>query len=213
MEGNYLQLGKSTYGLVQAAKSCCRKFTTTLKDNWGFEQYSNSSYLLKRINLTGKVFFIIYFDNCFVVSDKGAVKKALSNTKKHFNVTRNENIEDFVGCNIERKGKQILLSQPDLIKKMITKFESKIKNTMRCETPSPASTHIVRYSDEEEGLTEEEQKKFRSVAGSLLYLLKHSRPELSNSVRELTKVMERTNKAHEKSLYRVIRFVKETKQR
>ncbi len=119
----------------------------------------------------------------------------------------------FIGCNIESEWKQILLSQADLIKKMITKLESKIKNTMRYKTLAPASTHIVRCSNEEEGLTKEEQKEIRSGVGSLLYLFKDSRPELSNSVRELTKVMDRAKKALEKSLYRDIRFVKETKQR
>ena len=45
----------------------------------------------------------------------------------------------------------------------------------------------------------------------VLYLLKHSRPDLSNSVRELSKVMDRANKAHQKSLYRVIKFVEQTR--
>ena len=71
--------------------------------------------------------------------------------------------------------------------------------------------HIIRCSEEEESVTEEEQKEFRSGVGSLLYLLKHSRPDLSNSVRELSKVMDRANKAHQKSLYRVIKFVEQTR--
>ncbi len=135
-----------------------------------------------QINATGNLFLIIYVDACFVVGDKGEVKKALSGIERHFNITRSENIEDFISCNIKREGKQIVLSQPDLIKKIITKFESKIKNTMRYKMPAPVSTHIVRYSNEEEGLTEEEREEFRSGVGSLLYLFKHSRPELSDSM-------------------------------
>jgi len=46
----------------------------------------------------------------------------------------------------------------------------------------------------------------------LLYLLKHSRPDLSNSVRELSKVMDGANQAHLKALYRTIKFVKQTRQ-
>jgi hypothetical protein len=105
------------------------------------------------------------------------------------------------------------LSQPDLIKKMLKKFEEKISGMKDYETPAPASTHLVRCATEEEVLDEDNQKEFRSGVGSLLYLLKHSRPELSNSVRELSKVMDRANKAHEKALYRVIKFVEQTRQR
>jgi hypothetical protein len=45
----------------------------------------------------------------------------------------------------------------------------------------------------------------------LLYLLKHSRPDLSNCVRELSKVMDGANPAHLKALHRAIKYVKQTK--
>ena len=96
---------------------------------------------------------------------------------------------------------------------MIHIFKEKIEGLKQYETPAPTGSHIIRCIEEEEGLSEEEQKEFRSGVGSLLYLLKHSRPELSNSVRELSKVMDRANKAHQKALYRVIRFVEQTKDR
>ena len=46
----------------------------------------------------------------------------------------------------------------------------------------------MRPMSEEEKLTDEEQASYQSGVGSLFYLLKHSRPDLSNSVRELSKV-------------------------
>ena len=213
IDHKYLQLEKSTYGLVQAARSWWKKFTAVLKEELMFQQHENDSCLLQRTDASGKVFLIVYVDDCFVVGDKTAVKKALGEIQGFFNITRSENIEDFIGCNIKREGNKILLSQPDLIKKMIEKFKDKIKDMKEYDTPAPTSSHIVRCSDEEVGLTEDEQKDFRSGVGSLLYLLKHSRPELSNSVRELSKVMDRANKAHEKALYRVVRFVEQTKER
>ena len=55
------------------------------------------------------------------------------------------------------------------------------------------------------------QKWFRSMVGTLLYLVKLSRPDLSNSVRELSKVMDGAAPAHEKELKRVIEYVIQTK--
>ncbi|MFM8622083.1 MAG: reverse transcriptase domain-containing protein, partial [Holophagaceae bacterium] len=209
----YLQLTKSTYGLVQAARSWWQKFTGVLKRELNFEQHASDSCLLKRFDENGKVFLIIYVDDCFVVGDRKAVKKALDDIQGVFNITRSENVEDFIGCTIKRTGNKVLLSQPDLIKKMLEKFEEKIARLKGYETPASASSHVNRCIDEEDGLNDEDQQEFRSGVGSLLYLLKHSRPDLSNSVRELSKVMDRANKAHEKMLHRVIRFVEETKNR
>lgn len=209
----FLQLTKSTYGLVQAARSWWQKFTSVLKRELNFEQHASDSCLLKRSDENGKVFLIIYVDDCFVVGDRDAVKKALDDVQGVFNITRSENIEDFIGCHIKRDGDKILLSQPDLIKKMLEKFEEKIENLKKYDTPAIASSHVKRCIDDEEGLNDDDQQDFRSGVGSLLYLLKHSRPDLSNSVRELSKVMDRANKAHEKMLHRVIRFVEQTKNR
>ena len=70
---------------------------------------------------------------------------------------------------------------------------------------------ILRPHEEDEKLSEKEQTEYRSGVGMLLYLLKHSRPDLSNSVRELTKVMDGATKGHLKAMYRVMKYVMDTK--
>ena len=72
---------------------------------------------------------------------------------------------------------------------------------------------MIRPSSEEEKLGTEEQTEYRSGVGSLLYLLKHSCPDLSNSVRELSKVMDGANRNHLKMMRRVIKFVIDTQDR
>jgi hypothetical protein len=46
--------------------------------------------------------------------------------------------------------------------------------------------------------------------GMLLYLVKNSRPDISNSVRELSKVADGANEAHFKALLRTIKYVIDT---
>ncbi len=82
--GNFLRFEKSTYGLVQAARSWWKEFTTVLKTDLNFEQYENNSCLLKRQNESGKVFLIVYVDYYFVVGNKKAVKLALNNIEIFF---------------------------------------------------------------------------------------------------------------------------------
>jgi hypothetical protein len=62
-------------------------------------------------------------------------------------------------------------------------------------------------------ISENDQRDFRSGVGMLLYLVKHSRPDLSNAVRELTKVMDGATEEHVKLLHRVIKFVLDTRDR
>jgi hypothetical protein len=60
-------------------------------------------------------------------------------------------------------------------------------------------------------LSPKDQTKYRSGVGMLLYLVKHSRPDDSNAVRELTKVLDGSTNAHWKSLICTIKFVLDTK--
>ena len=155
----------------------------------------------------------MYVDDCFVIGNKQAIKKALDDIEVHFDIKQSEEISDFIGCTIERKDNRVLLSQPDLINKLIKTFESKISKMRLYETPATGGGRVQRPMTKEELISDEDQSEFRSRVGSLLYLLKHSRPDLSNSVHELTKVMDGANKAHQKMLCRVIKHVQDTKNR
>ena len=45
----------------------------------------------------------------------------------------------------------------------------------------------------------------------LMYLVKHSRPDIANETRELTKVLDEANEAHWKAMMCIIKFVLEYK--
>ena len=49
---------------------------------------------------------------------------------------------------------------------------------------------MIRPKDKVEMISEGRQKSFRSMIGTLLYLVRLSRPDLANPVRELLKVMD-----------------------
>ena len=55
--------------------------------------------------------------------------------------------------------------------------------------------------------------KYHSGTGSLLYLVKHSRPDIANAIRELSKVMDKATAGHMKELFRCIKYVLDTKDR
>ena len=59
----------------------------------------------------------------------------------------------------------------------------------------------------------DQQKLYRSGVGMLLYLLKHSRSDLLNPIRELSKVMDLGGLVHMKELMRIVKYVIETKEK
>ena len=63
----------------------------------------------------------------------------------------------------------------------------------------------------EDKASPEEHETYRSGVGTLLYLTKHSRPDICNPVRELSKTMDAPAPVHLKEMYKVIRFVLSTK--
>ena len=57
--------------------------------------------------------------------------------------------------------------------------------------------------DDEDKVTEKEQALYQSGMGTLLYLTKHFRPDISNPVRELSKSMDGASKLQLRELRRV----------
>ena len=62
-------------------------------------------------------------------------------------------------------------------------------------------------------MSERELKWYRSNVGSLVYLAKLSIPDLENSVRELSKVMDGGTPAHKKEIIRLINLINKNKDR
>ena len=70
----------------------------------------------------------------------------------------------------------------------------------------------MRLKEGEEVLSPEEQTLYRCGVGILLYLVKHTRPDLANAKRELSKAMDVTNYLHWKELLCVIVYALKTQE-
>ena len=78
-------------------------------------------------------------------------------------------------------------------------------------TPGTPRFTTRRLENPGDKVNPEEHETYRSGVGALLYLTKHSRPDISNPVRELSKTMDAPVPAHLKEMYKVIRHVLSTK--
>ena len=119
---------------------------------------------------------------------------------------------EYVGCEVRRiSDKKLFVCQTHLISKLQRVFREKVKSLSIQETPAPTCFNAVRCTDLNELISIEDQKTYRSGVGILLFLVKYSRPGISNAVRELAKANDGATKLHFKSLMRTIKYVIDTR--
>jgi Reverse transcriptase (RNA-dependent DNA polymerase) len=209
-----LRLNHSIYGLVQAARQWWKELIKTLK-TLDFTQCKADTCLLRRSNKYGTVIMCVYVDDALCVGDLRAVEQAILDIETKFKITRTGNLTEYVGCTVTRSGraKSLKMSQFGLITRIQKEFAGELRATRHYATPAAPGDVVLRPQDEAEKICPEEQTKFRSGVGMLLYLVKFSRPDIANSVRELTKVVDGATKAHVQNLHRLLKYVVDTQDR
>ena len=67
---------------------------------------------------------------------------------------------------------------------------------MNFNTPDTPHQGIVRNQDTDTKIPHDLHQRYKSGVESLLYLVKHSQPKLSNTVHEIYKCMDKANLSH-----------------
>ena len=211
-EDECVLLEKTIYGLVQSARAYYKKFTAVLLEE-GFTQSAADPCLYVRRDKKGVVYLAMYVDDCLCVGDEEALKDAVKRIGKHFKLKIEETLSDYLSCEIlfNKERTKIWIGQPHMIKKIEDTFGEMVKKNQNYKTPGTPHHRIVKPTEETGKLTDEEQKLYRTGVGMLLYLVKYSRPDISNAVRELSKGMKEATPDAMKELKRVIKFVLSTK--
>ncbi|KAG7348142.1 hypothetical protein IV203_016847 [Nitzschia inconspicua] len=143
-----------------------------------------------------------------------AIDAAMEDIESAFETRRLGPLDDYIGCSVvdQHYGSKKLI-QADIVKKIEKEFVDAVSYLKNVKVPMASGITVIRPTEDDPLLSPEDQKDYRSAVGMLLYLVKHSRPDLSNGVRELSKVMRGATNDHVKLLHQVIKFVLETKDR
>ena len=207
-----LKLNKTIYGLVQAARAFFKTLSSSLMEI-GYVQSKIDSCLFVKRSEKGIGFISVHVDDCLMVGTEEILEESIHSLKRFFKLKVEDELRDHLSCEIvfsENKNKA-WIGQPHLIKKLEKKFGDLVRAKYDYKTPGTPGFGIRLTKEDENGLTEEDQKIYRSGVGMLLYLVKHSRPDIANPVRELSKGMQKASPAAFAELKRVIRFVLNTK--
>jgi len=205
-----VHLKKAIYGLVQASRQYWKHFVRALRDI-GFQGGVADPCMMVRRDKDGVCFAAIWVDDTLLVGDTKAITKTITDLKqKGFTLKVENDLDDYLSCEIkiDRAKKKAWIHQPHLLRKLRDKFWNLVKDMPNYVTPGTPHQVIVRNTEWK--ITPEEQAIYRSGVGMLLFLIKHSRPDIANTVRELTKVLDGASPAAFKELKRVIKYVLDT---
>ena len=119
-------------------------------------------------------------------------------------------MEDYIGCKItiDHEERSVKFTQPVLVQSLNDEFED-IPQGVNPMTPARPG-NILTKCEESEKLSPEMHLRYRTGVGKLLYLVKNSRPDIANAVRELARHCHAPSKAHWDAMTLCIRYVRGT---
>ena len=210
-EDEVVLLEQTIYGLVQSARQFWKKLTGVLK-SIGFKGGDIDPCLLFKRTKKGLVLIGLYVDDLLIIGNDVDIDEVIADIEKHFKVKVEENLKDYLSCEIrfDEKMKVAWIGQPHLIQKLKEKFEEETKDRGNFGTPGTPSFRIIRSSEMVDYVSKEEQSKYRTGVGMLLFLVKHTRPDIANCTRELSKVLDKATVSAYKEMIRIIKFVLDT---
>ena len=208
------QLKKGIYGLCQAARQFWKKFVDTIKkEPFGFTVSPADPCLLFKENDLGICIIIMYVDYMLIIGKKEQIEDFATKIQQEFSVKIQQNLADYLGCefHMNKERTRVWLGQPSIIKSLEHKFGERAMKERLSLTPGTPRFTARRLENPEDKVNPEDHETYRSGVGTLLYLTKHSRPDICNPVRELSKTMDAPAPVHLKEMYKVIRHVLSTK--
>jgi hypothetical protein len=154
----------------------------------------------------------LYGDDCLCIGDDAAIEDLIDSLKSHgLNLKVDRDLRDYLSCEIHfsHDKSKAILHQSHIIKSLKSEFNNEIKNLQTYKTPGTPGQGMIR-SQEGVSVSDTDHRRYRMGVGKLLYLVKHTRPDIANAVRELSKVLDCVNPAAMKELRRVIKYVIDT---
>ena len=208
------QLVKGIYGFCQAARQFWKKFVDTAKkESFGFHVSNADPCMLLKQNELGVCIIIIYVDDMLIIGERNRYKSLSPKFQREFSVKIQHNLADYLGCefHMNKVKTRVWLGQSSIIKSLEQNFGKRAMKERLSLTPGTPRFTARMLENPEDKVSPEEHETYRSGVGTLLYLTKHSRPDIFNPVRELSKTMDAPAPEHLKEMYKLIRFVLSTR--
>ncbi|KAI3630368.1 hypothetical protein MIR68_011803 [Amoeboaphelidium protococcarum] len=206
LEGKIVKLQRSLYGLKQAPR-CWNTAVDSLLKELGFERSRADNCLYFRRYKGWLSLIVLYVDDILLIAkESNDVKRLQQELQRKFDMKDPGVAEFIVGmkveCNWEKK--TIALSQPAYIDKILSRF-----NLSNCNPAlTPFAKPIAAKSDIANSIP---KSQYRTLIGSVMYLMVATRPDISFAVSQLSSCLEHRFDVALQQAKRLLRYLKVTR--
>ena len=202
-ENKVCRLKKALYGLKQAPRAWYSRLDKYLRRHQ-FKKGTVDSNLYIRKSDRGQLVVIVYVDDIIFAGDhEDQCRKFSKLMQAEFEMSMIGELSYFLGLQVDQREEGIFLSQAKYIKDMLTKFG--MTESKPVSTPMEVNCKI---SKDEEGKSVD-QKLYRSMIGSLLYLTA-TRPDIMQSVCLVARYQANPKESHMLAVKRILRYIRGT---
>ena len=202
------KLNKAIYGLVQAARQFYAKMAEFLV-SLGFTKSKTDPCLFK----TNTVIILLYVDDILMSGNNDDLDRVIKSINEEFKIRKSHEVDKFIGVQLDWQdgGTRLIMHQAYIIDRLINNFGVEIQDLKVYKTPAATMAKVNKIQEHEAKLDNGQQDKYRTGVGTLLYLVKYSRPDIANITRELSKNMQGASEGNYKMLLRVIKYITDSR--
>lgn len=201
------KLNSSLYGLKQSARQWHKCLAEQL-NQIGFQaaQVDPSMYILTRAEKQVAM-IIVHVDGILLAGKSITIDEIEKHLQNKFNLTRNEEITQFLSFDItrDRKSKTFTMNQASYIQDLVETYH--LEDTRPVNTPCDDHFKDLRKNDDPTHVTE---NPYCPLIGALLWVSNGTRPDVTYAVNRLSAFMSSPTDHHWKAAQRVLVYLRDT---
>ena len=199
------RLRKSIYGLKQAPRVWNQRIRRFLK-SIGFDQLYSDPCVY--INKTTEIIIAMWVDDLIIFGkDMTSINALKAQLKAEYEMKDLGELKYFLGIQVhrDRERKAIHISQAGYNRTVLERYG--MQNSNPANTPLPSGARLTKAAVTE---TLTEQKEYQSMVGSLMYAMLATRPDLAQTIQQISQFSQKPTKIHEKAVKHALRYLNGT---
>lgn len=206
--GQVLRLKKTLYGLKQSGRVWNNTLNNTFTFDLGYTRLIADRCVYVRQSPKGPIIAAVHVDDIFLLTPRDAeiIAQVKNEIKGKFNATDLGELHHTLGMEITRDeiSGNITLSQTQYTKKIIQRMGMENCNPVE----KPLDTN-VKLLNKHTGTSSDDDRQYYMVGiGSLIFLSKGSRPDITYAVQHLAQFSQNPGPAHITALKHLFRYLK-----
>ncbi|RVW98707.1 Copia protein [Vitis vinifera] len=198
------KLQKSLYGLKQSPRAWFDRFTKAVL-KLGYKQGQADHTLFVKKSHAGKLAILIVYVDDIILSgnDMGELQNLKKYLSEEFEVKDLGNLKYFLGMEVARSRKGIVVSQRKYILDLLK--ETGMLGYKPIDTPMDSQKKLGIEKES----TPVDRGRYQRLVGRLIYL-SHTRPDIGFAVSAVSQFMHSPTEEHMEAVYRILRYLKMT---